>query len=94
MGTSCSAPARLSAPPCERITAPDWESASRSPRTDGGDAEAVDQLLHRDTRLLLDEVEDLAAALLHQQARLARCRHVARIITSRCCFLSFAFVWL
>src|SRR6185369_14055148 len=33
MGTSCSAPTRLSAPPCERTTAPDCESASRSPRT-------------------------------------------------------------
>jgi hypothetical protein len=42
---------------------------------DGGDAEAVDQLLHGDARLLLDEVEDLAAALLDQEARLARCRH-------------------
>src|SRR6187402_2324201 len=33
MGTSWSAPTRLSAPPCERTTGPDCESASRSPRT-------------------------------------------------------------
>src|SRR6185436_17303397 len=53
---------------------------------DGGDAEAAHQLLDRDAGLLLDEVEDLPAALLHEQARLSGRGHWAAIITS----LSFA----
>ena len=72
IGTSSGASPRLSAPPCERTTAPSvGERVEVAADRDRGDGEARDQLLDRDALLVVEQLEDPPPPLLDEQPRRA-----------------------